>query len=151
MEQLPPGTLSDGPGTGGRGADGAATGAQGADAATAGQAGPADGGTPLPDATSGDARATTPSDGSVAGDVRTDARPPSDGSTSPRDSATDAGVVSDANQSDGMPVEAGPLSPPSPPATWTEHWYEHKQVLALNGFSTDVALYLDQEVKKEEI
>ncbi|MDR3692261.1 MAG: hypothetical protein P4L46_22960 [Fimbriimonas sp.] len=45
------------------------------------------------------------------------------------------------------PCVAGPFrSPGQPPATWQEHWFEHKQLLKLVSYNNDVAVYFDDDV-----
>lgn len=49
--------------------------------------------------------------------------------------------------------DADPAAPdsaalPAPPATWTEHWFEHNQVLKLVAYNDDVAMYFDDDVNR---
>jgi hypothetical protein len=37
----------------------------------------------------------------------------------------------------------------NPPATWQEHWFEHRSLLQLAGFNDTVALYFDPDVNKD--
>lgn len=37
---------------------------------------------------------------------------------------------------------------PAPPATWKEHWFEHVQLLELQDYNDDVALYFDDGVDR---
>jgi hypothetical protein len=51
-----------------------------------------------------------------------------------------------------MGVEPGPsrdISPP--PATWQEHWFDHRQLLRLYHSDDDCAIYTDPDVRLDEI
>lgn len=39
----------------------------------------------------------------------------------------------------------------TPPATWQEHWFEHNQLLKLSYYNDDIAVYLDDDIKKENV
>jgi hypothetical protein len=57
--------------------------------------------------------------------------------------ATDGGTEEPVDAAD--PPKS---SLPAPPATWKEHWFEHNQVLTLEGYNDDVALYFDDSIDR---
>ena len=39
----------------------------------------------------------------------------------------------------------------SPPETWQEHWFDHRQLLQLYYSDDDCAIYLDRDVRRDEV
>lgn len=42
-----------------------------------------------------------------------------------------------------------PIAPQDPPETWKEHWFEHNQLLKRVASNDEVAVYFDDDVKRE--
>jgi hypothetical protein len=47
-------------------------------------------------------------------------------------------------------VESDRDRPPGPPATWQEHWFDHRQLLELYHSDDDCAIYLDPDVRQRQ-
>jgi hypothetical protein len=45
----------------------------------------------------------------------------------------------------------GDAGRPQPPASWREHWFDHRQLLRLYHCDSDCAIYLDADVRRAEI
>ena len=41
--------------------------------------------------------------------------------------------------------------PPDPPASWQEHWFDHRQLLELYYSDDDCAIYLDPDVRRRQV
>jgi hypothetical protein len=67
----------------------------------------------------------------------------SGGSGGSSGSTGSGGAVSDGGGQAGTPGGMG-----MPPATWTEHWFEHNQTLTLVAHNDWVALYFDPDVSR---
>jgi hypothetical protein len=76
--------------------------------------------------------------GGAGGQTQTDA---GEGGSTGADASNPA---ADARVDAQVPTDAKTL--PAPPATWTEHWFEHVQVLKLVDYNDLVAVYFDDDV-----
>jgi hypothetical protein len=72
---------------------------------------------------------------------------PADGGSHDRYDADGDPEVGDSSA--GKDVMTSDLAQPAPPATWTEHWYEHNQSLDLIAYNDDAVIYFDKDVVRE--
>jgi hypothetical protein len=48
-------------------------------------------------------------------------------------------------------VESERERQPDPPASWQEHWFDHRQLLELYYSDDDCAIYLDPDVRRRQV
>jgi hypothetical protein len=123
------GFTGNGTGVAGTGAGTASTGTAGTGVAGTGAAGTSEAGTGA--AGTGSSVAGTTGTAGTTGAAGT-------GTAQPDGGVRDGGTTVDV----GEPTN----TLPAPVATWTEHWFEHVQVLQRVAYNDDVALYFDPDV-----
>jgi hypothetical protein len=107
-----------------------------------------------------DARA----DAAIDGDITTGDAGAAVDVTPPKPPVVDASPRMDADVQPAPPMDANPpvdttprppdlgtTTPALPASTWTEHWYEHKEVMRLGPFNDHVALYLEPGLQVADV